>query len=239
MRVRPLILMSCGIALATAGLFAGCAKKDKMSGDYKTVVAEVGTLKVTTSDWSKHLDLYRVVSPGVVDPNDPEHVKEVLESLIDQDVVLTAARKEKYQSAELDKELNKGIPDAIQQIQELKLKLEKDLSAVERLQKTFKEDYTKMLTAQSYAKDKVKDVVVTEKDIRDRYDQYVKEAAAQKLKPLAYAQVHDKIKLRSMADKLLAKLREENKIVRHEDAIQKYLAQVSPSQEALQGKGGQ
>jgi hypothetical protein len=223
------------VALAV-GFLAGCDLKDKMMAD-KTVVAEVGDQQVTAADWTKHLDLYRVVSPGVVDPNDPDHVKEVLESLIDQDVVLAAARKEKYASPDLDKELIKGLPEAASQLKELQGKLEKDLAAVTRLQKTFKEDYTKMLTAQSYAKDKVKDVVVTEKDIRDRYDVYAKEAAAQHQKPIEYAKVHDKIKVRAMADKLLASLRADYKVNRHEDAIQKYLSKISPSQEALQGKG--
>jgi hypothetical protein len=234
MRFRSSTLPIVAIALVV-GFLAGCDLKDKWSND-KTVVAEVAGQQVTASDWSKHLDLYRVVSPGVVDPNDPNHVKEVLESLIDQDVVLAAARKEKYSSSELDAELNKGLPEAAQQLQELHSKLEKDLAAVTRLQKTFKEDYTKMLTAQSYAKDKVKDVVVTEKDIRDRYDVYAKEAASQNQKPIEYAKVHDKIKVRAMADKLLAQLRVDYKVSRHEDAIQKYLAKISPSQEALQGK---
>jgi hypothetical protein len=234
MRFRPSTMPIVVLALA-AGVLVGCNLKDKWAGD-KSVVAEVAGQQVTAADWSKHLDLYRVVSPGVVDPTDPNHVKEVLESLIDQDVVLAAARKEKYASSELDAELNKGLPEAAQQLQELHLKLEKDLEAVTRLQKTFKEDYTRMLTAQSYAKDKVKDIVVTEKDIRDRYDVYAKEAAAQNQKPIEYAKVHDKLKVRAMADKLLEQLRADYKVTRHEDAIQKYLSKISPSQEALQSK---
>jgi hypothetical protein len=234
MRFRSSTMPIVVLALA-AGVLVGCNLKDKWVGD-KSVVAEVAGQQVTAADWSKHLDLYRVVSPGVVDPTDPNHVKEVLESLIDQDVVLAAARKEKYASSELDAELNKGLPEAAQQLQELRLKLEKDLEAVTRLQKTFKEDYTKMLTAQSYAKDKVKDIVVTEKDIRDRYDVYAKEAASQNQKPIEYAKVHDKLKVRAMADKLLEQLRADYKVTRHEDAIQKYLSKISPSQEALQGK---
>lgn len=234
MRFRSFVMPVAAVALV-GGLLVGCNLKGSFGGD-KTVVAEVAGQKVTADDWTKHLDLYRVVSPGVVDPNDPEQVKEVLESLLDQDVVLAAAAKEKYSSPELDKELNKGMPEAVQQLKELQLKLEKDLEAVTRLQKSFKEDYTRMLTAQSYAKDKVQEVVVTEKEIRDRYDVYAKEATAAKQKPVPYDKVHDKIKVRAMADKLLAQLREQYKVNRHEDAIQKYLGKLSPSQAALQNK---
>jgi hypothetical protein len=218
-------------AALTAVLAAGCSKA-KFAGD-GTVVAEVGDDKITTAAWTKHLDLYRVVSPGVVDPSDPDHVKEVLESLIDQDAVLAAARKEKFTSADLDKQLNKQLPDAVQQFAQLREKLKKDLDAVDRLEKTFKDDYTKMLMAQAYAKSKVQAVVVTEKEIKDRYDQYATEAKAQGEKPKPYAMVRDQVKVRAMADKLLKQVREGSKIVRHEDAIQKYLATISPSQQAL------
>lgn len=223
------------VALAV-GFLAGCNLKDKLTSG-RVVVAEVNDHKVTAADWTKHMDLYRVVSPGVVDPSDPDHVKEVLESLVDQNVVLAAARKENYKSAELDKELTKNLPEAEEQLKQLRVKLQKDLEAVTRLQASFKEDYTRMLTAQAYAKEKVASVVVTEKDIRDRYDEYAKEAKAQNVKPMDYAKVKEQIKVRAMADKLLAQLRADAKVVRHEDNIQKYLGKLSPSQEALQGKG--
>ncbi len=235
MRFRTSLIPVVAVALAV-GFLAGCNLKDKLTSG-RVVVAEVNDHKVTAADWTEHMDLYRVVSPGVVDPSDPDHVKEVLESLVDQNVVLAAARKENYKSAELDKELTKNLPEAEEQLKQLRVKLQKDLEAVTRLQSTFKDDYTRMLTAQAYAKEKVASVVVTEKDIRDRYDEYAKEAKAQGVKPMDYAKVKEQIKVRAMADKLLAQLRADAKVVRHEDNIQKYLGKLSPSQEALQGKG--
>ena len=219
------------LALATV-LGIGCAK-DKLAGD-NTVVAEIGDQKVTTADWVSHMDLYRVVQPGAgIDPTDPDHVKQVLDSLLDQDVVLAAAAKEKFASADLDKELNKSLPDSETKLVELQTRLERDLAAVKHVRKNFKVDYTKMLTAQAYAQTKVKDVIVTEKEVKDRFDEYVSEAKSAGEKPQPYEKVRDQVRLRAMADKLLTQLRAEYKVSRHEDAIQKYLAQISPSQQIL------
>jgi hypothetical protein len=160
-------------------------------------------------------------------------VKEVLESLLDQEVVLNAARKEKFSDAELDKKLNSEMPKSVEELARLEKKLVRDLAAVRRVRKTFKDDYSKMITAQAYAQVKVKDVVVTEKEMKDRYDEYVAESRAQGEKARPYAQVKDQVRVRTMADKMLTRLREEYKAVRQEDAIQKFLARISPSQQVL------
>src|SRR5579872_4642763 len=86
--------------MAAAAIFfmAGwaCDKFANKSGiSYSQVVAVVGDHNITFGDWMKQMDLLRVFASSV-DPDNSEQVKAVLDSLIDQELVLDAAQKAKF-----------------------------------------------------------------------------------------------------------------------------------------------
>src|SRR5581483_4542848 len=97
--------------------------------------------------------------------------------------------------------------------------------------------YKKMLLARQYASSKVGEVVVTDKDMRDWYEDYSAQArqVAQSLPP--YAKVNAKIKEEKIkpavqAEKFIKDLKDATKIEK-KDIIDKYLSSLSISEKML------
>lgn len=149
-----------------------------------TVVAVVGDHNITFKDWMRQMDLLRVFATPI-DPDNKDQVKAVLDSLIDQQVVLGAAQKDHYSDGTFDEGLKKKLLEADLKLKEIKDKLEKDMQTLQRIEKNYQDPYKKMLLARQYANTKVGDVVVTDKDLRDWYDDYSLQAkqAGQSLPP--------------------------------------------------------
>lgn len=235
------------LALAAGTLFFlgwSCNKYPNKAGisDNQTV-ATVGDQKITYKDWMKHLDLLRIFSPQQVDPNSAEQVKEVLESLINQEIVMGVIRKTNYSDPKFDEMAQKELVEAGLQIKELKDKLTRDIETVKRLEKNYKEGYMQMLLAQHYAASQVDSVVVTDKEAKDKYMELSKQARLAGQQVPAFDRIEDQLKLRIRADKLLTKLQGDRKINRQVDVIEKYLANLTSEQQALQapvqpGAGG-
>jgi hypothetical protein len=218
-----------GVLAVTAALMAACSlHPGKASIPANKMVAKVGDKALTFGAWMRQIDLYRVFAPSTVDPRDPATVKEVLDSLVDQEIVLGALKKQNYKNDEFEKSIKGELEKARQELEGIREKLEMDLAAVKRLQKSYRDDYYNMRLAQAYAEENVKDVIVTEKQKRDRYDQYRQDAAKAGQKPKEYRMVEPQIELRLKADNLLKKLQGDRKVTREEDVIQKYLGSLSP-----------
>jgi len=229
MRSFHRVILLAGMLLATAAAIVACnALPNKSKVPANQLVAQVGEEKITFGEWMRQVDLYRVFAPSTVDPRDPNTVKEVLDSLVDQHIVLGALKKQNYKNETFDKEIKGEMEKARQELETIRTKLEMDLAAVKRLQKSYPADYLNMRLAQVYAEENVKEVIVTEKQKRDRYDQYKQDAVKAGQKPREYAQVEPQIELRLKADNLLKKLQGDRKITREEDVIQKYLGTMNP-----------
>jgi hypothetical protein len=198
------------------------------------VVATVGDKKITFSDWMHQMDLLRVFSPQPVDPNNSEAVRAVLDSLIDQEVVLEAARSAHYTDPNFDELSKTKMLEAGNQIKDIKDRLVQDMETVNRLEKTYKASYLQMLLAQSYAASKITSVSVNEQEIKDRYAKYAKQIAGEGQKAPSFEKVRDQVRLRVRADKLMNQLQGDRKIVKNEDVIQKYLTNLSASSALLQ-----
>ena len=104
-------------------LFAGwaCGKYANTSGiSDSQVVASVGDHKITFADWMKQMDLLRVFSPQPPDPNNSQQVKDVLDSLIDQEIVLGALQKSNYTDAKFDELSKKELVEAGLQLKDIR-----------------------------------------------------------------------------------------------------------------------
>jgi hypothetical protein len=242
-------------AAAALVLFAAgwaCSKYNNPAGiSDDTVVAMVGDHAITFKDWMKQMDLLRVFATPI-DPDNKDQVKAVLDSLIDQQVVLEAAQKDNYSDTAFDEGLKKKMLEADLKMKEIKDKLQKDMQTLQRIEKNYQDPYKKMLLARQYANQKVGDVIVTDKDMRDWYDDYTVQAkqAGQSLPP--YAKLPEKIKDEKIkpnvqAEKFIKDLTAQTKIDKKTDVIDKYLASLSISEKMLgsddsspldNGKGG-
>jgi hypothetical protein len=123
-------------------------------------------------------------------------------------------------------------------LKELKDKLEKDMETLKRIENNYQDPYKKMILARQYANSKVPEVVVTDKDMRDWYDDYSQQAirAGQKLPPFAKVNPKlkdEKIKPAVQAEKFIKELQDATKIERKSDVIDKYLASLSISAKML------
>src|SRR5258708_5424485 len=155
-------------AIAALFFMAGwaCDKFASKSGiSNSQVVAVVGDHNITFGDWMKQMDLLRVFASSI-DPDNSEQVKAVLDSLIDQQLVLDAAQKAKFSDPAFDETLKKKLLESELKIKEIKDKLEKDIQTVQRIQNGYQEPYKKMLLARQFAESQVDKVEVTNKEIR-------------------------------------------------------------------------
>jgi hypothetical protein len=225
-----LFILTAGF-LALTGLACNQTGVPGVSG--RDVVATVGDTNITFSDWMLQMDLLRVFSPQPIDPDNAEQAREVLQSLEDQDVVLSAVRKANYTDPKFDEDMQKQLVQADLQLRQIKDKLKKDQQTVNRLEKNYKDAYTKMLLSQHFAAGQVDTVIVTEKEMKDRYDLFVMEAKKSGQQVPPYEKVKQQIKLRLQADKLLAQFQGDMKVAQKEDVIQKYLSTLSPSEQAM------
>jgi hypothetical protein len=229
------------LVLCAAGtlFFTGwaCSKLANQTGiSNQQVVATVGDKKITFGDWMHQMDLLRVFSPQPVDPNNSEAVRAVLDSLIDQEVVLEAARTAHYTDPNFDELSKTKLLEAGNQIKDIKDRLVQDIETVNRLEKTYKESYLQMLLAQSFASSKITSVTVSQQEIMDRYAKYAQQLAAEGEKAPPLEKVRDQVRMRVRADKLMSQLEGTNKILKNEDVIRKYLDNLSPSSALLQSQ---
>jgi hypothetical protein len=227
-----LILCAVGAVLMTGWSCSKFANKSGLSDSQ--VVATVGAKKITFSDWMHQMDLLRVFSPQPVDPNNSEAVKAVLDSLIDQQVVLESAKVANYTDPKFDEMSKNKLIEAGNQIKDIKDRLVQDMETVNRLEKTYKESYLHMLLAQSYAASRMPMVQVSEQEIKDRYVSYKKQMEQQGQAAPPYEKIRQQVEVRVKADKLMNQLEAAQKVTRDEDAIQKYLTNLSTSSALLQ-----
>ncbi len=225
----PLLTGMVLLALVAVGTTACNLLPNKAGIASAKPVAHVGDKTISFGQWMRQVDLYRVFAPQTVDPQDPATVKEVLDSLVDQEIVMGAIQKENYKNEAFEKEIKGELEKARQELETIRVKLERDLASVQRLQKTYKDDYYAMRLAQVYAEANVDGIIVTEKEKRDRYEQYKQDALKMNQKPREYKLVEPQIELRLKADNLLKKLQADRKISREEDVIQKYLGTLTPA----------
>ena len=243
----PLSWKNVAFFLLTAGAFFftgwACSKYSNQAGiSEETVVAMVGDRKITFGDWMRQTDLMRVfISP--IDPDNKDQVKAVLDSLIDQEVVLQAAQKARFSSGAFDELVKAKLQEADLKIKDLKDKLEKDAQTLHRIQNNYQDPYKKMLLARQFAESRFSDVVVTEKDMRDWYDDYSAQARAvgQTLPP--YSKLNPQIKEAKIrpqvqAEKFVKDLQEAAKVDRKQDVIDKYLSSLSISAKMLGSESG-
>jgi len=219
------IFFTAGVACNKLG--NGSAVSDR------EVVAMVGDHKITFGDWMQQMDLLRVFASASVNPDNAEQVKAVLDSLIDQQLVLDAAQKAHYMDATFDEAVKKKLVEADLKVKEIKDKLEKDIATVRRMEKNYQDAYKKMLLARQFANSQVENVVVTEKDIRDLYNKYADQAVktGQKLPP--YDKVKKELKPSVQAEKFLSNLQVGSKVDRKQEVIDKYLHSLSESRQML------
>lgn len=214
-----------------------CSKYGNKSGiSDSQVVATVGGHNITFGDWMKQMDLLRVFSTAV-DPDNAEQVKAVLDSLIDQELVLSAAQQAKFHDAEFDEALKTRLVQAEIKVKEIKEKLEKDRETVRRIEKNYQESYKKMLLARQFAASRVAEVTVTEKDLRDWYDDYAVKARKAGQQLPAYDKVKREIRPSVQAEKFLTSLQGDAKVERRQEVIDKYLSSLSVSRQMLDSKG--
>lgn len=222
---------ACAMVLFMAGW--ACNKYSNVAGvSDDTVVAVVGDHQITFKDWMRQTDLLRVFATPI-DPDNKDQIKAVLDSLIDQEIVLEAAQKAHFANGAFDEALKKKLQEADLKLKDLRDKLEKDMQTLRRIQNNYQDPYKKMLLARQYANSQVDNVVVTEKDMRDWYNDYSAQAkaAGEKLPP--FEKVKDRIKPTVQAEKFLKSLQAATKVDRKQDVIDKYLASLSISEKML------
>ncbi len=231
-RLRNLFFYTAAaVVFFTAGW--ACNKYNNVAGiSDDTVVAVVGDHQITFKDWMRQTDLLRVFATPI-DPDNKDQIKAVLDSLIDQEIVLEAAQKAHFSNATFDENLKKRLQEADLKIKDLKDKLEKDMQTLARIQNNYQDPYKKMLLARQYANSQVDSVVVTEKDLRDWYTDYSAQAKAEGQSLPPFEKVKDRIKPSVQAEKFLKGLQAGTKVDRKQDVIDKYLASLSISEKML------
>ncbi|HTA77773.1 MAG TPA: SurA N-terminal domain-containing protein [bacterium] len=229
-------LMACFFAGWACDKFAG----NKAGISNSQVVATVGGQNITFGQWMKQLDLLRVFDTPV-DPENTQQVKAVLETLINQELILQAAQKANYSDPNFDEFLKNKLIQSDIRIKDQKDKLEQDLAAVKRIEGDYKDAYKKVLLARGYAANKVDSITVSDDEMKKWYTQYSAQASAQGQKMPAFSSISSsikkEIKQNIQAEKFLDQLQAGGQVTRNQDAIKKYLDSLSPSQQMLDGKG--
>lgn len=217
-----------------------CNKYGNVAGiSDDAVVAVVGDHEITFKDWMRQTDLLRVLAQTPIDPDNKDQMKAVLDSLIDQEIVLESAQKSHFSSSTFDETLKKSLQEADLKIKDLRDKLDKDMQTLRRIQNNYQDPYKKMLLARQYANSQVDSVVVTDKDLRDWYTDYSAQAAqaGQRMPPFEKIKQNEKalaqVKSTVQAEKFLKNLQAGTKVDRKQDVIDKYLASLSISEKML------
>jgi hypothetical protein len=233
-------LMRVSLVLCAAGslFFSGwaCSKFANKAGiSDQQVVATVGDKKITYADWMHQMDFLSILAPRQVDPNNAESVRDVLDSLIDQEVVLSAARASHYTDPTFDEQSKSKLIEVGNQIKDIKDHLAQQIETVNRLEKSYKDSYLAMLLARSYASSRIDSVKVSDQEVKDRYAKYAKQLAeeGQKAPPINQA-IEQKVRQTVAGEKLMSQIQMDNKVVKNEDVIQKYLTYLSTSSALLQ-----
>ena len=231
-------------ALLVSCFFAGwaCDKfaSNKAGISPSQVVATVGGQKITFGEWMDQMDLLRVFDTPV-DPENTQQVKAVLETLINQELILQAAQKANYSDPNFDEYLKNKLIQSEVRIKDQKDKLEQDLAAVKRVEKNYKDAYKKVLLARGYAANQVEKLTVSEKEMKTWFAQYAAQASASGQKMPAYSSLNEslkkEIKQNIQAEKFLDQLQAGGQITRNDDVIKKYLNSLSPSTDMLDNGG--
>jgi len=233
-------------ALLAVCFYAGLAC-DKFAGNKagissSQVVATVDGQQITFGDWMKQLDLLRVFDTPV-DPGNTQQVKAVLETLINQQLILEAAQKANYSDPNFDEYLKNKLIQSDIRIKEQKEKLEEDLAAVKRIESGYKDAYKKVLLARGYASSQVDKIPVSDGEMKTWYTQYSAQAGASGQKMPAFSTINSsikkEIKQNIQAEKFLDQLQASGQITRNDDVIKKYLDSLSPSQDVLNSTGAE
>ncbi len=225
--------------LISAGWACDKLSKSKAVLSDGQVVATVSGRQITFGDWMKEMDLLRVFDTQV-DPDNSEHVKGVLEVLINQELILAAAQKANYTDPKFDEFLKNKLVQADIRLKDQKEKLEKDLETVRRVEKSYKDDYKKVLLARAFAQSEAEKVPVSDSEIQNWYARYKSQAegAGQKLPP--YSRLTDdqkkQIKRYVQDEKFQNQFQNSDQVKKNTDTIQKYLDSLSPSQQMLNEK---
>lgn len=233
---------------ATALIACFCAgwACDKFTGNKSgvsnsQVVATVNGKQITFGDWMKQLDLLRVFDTPV-DPDNTQQVKAVLETLINQELIIQAAQKSNYSDPNFDEYLKNKLIQADIKVKEQKEKLEQDIAAVKRIENDYKDSYKKVLLARGFASAQVEKIPVSDSDMSKWYSQYSAQAAAQGQKMPSFSSLNSslkkEIKQNIQAEKFLDQLQAGGQITRNDDVIKKYLDSLSIAQDVLDNKGG-
>ena len=225
--------------------FAGWAC-DKFSGNSagissSQVVATVDGKQITFGEWMSQMDLLRVFETPV-DPGNSQQVKGVLETLINQELILQAAQKANYSDPHFDEYLKDKLNQSDMRIKDQKAKLEEDLAAVKRVEKNYKDAYQKVLLAQGFAQNQISKIDVSDKDMKTWYTQYAAQAAAAGqpgMRPYSSltSDIKKEIKQNIQAEKFLDQLQSGGQVTRNDDVIKKYLDSLPPSQSMMDGTG--
>ena len=233
------------VATLAVCFFAGWAC-DKFSGNNagissSQVVATVDGQQITFGQWMKQMDLLRVFETPV-DPGNSQQVKGVLETLINQELILQAAKKANYSDPNFDEYLKNKLSQSEVRIKDQKDKLEQDLAAVKRVEKDYKDAYKNVLLAQGFASNQIGKIAVSDKDMKTWYTQYAAQAATAGqpgMRPYSSlnSEIKKEIKQNIQAEKFLDQLQAGGQVTRNDDMIKKYLDSISPSQGALDSNG--
>jgi hypothetical protein len=230
------ILASCFFAGWACDKFAG----NKTGISASQVVATVGGQQITFGQWMNQMDLLRVFDTPV-DPENSQQVKAVLETLINQELILQAAKKANYSDPNFDEYLKNKLIQSDIRIKDQKDKLEKDLAAVSRIEKDYKDAYKKVLLARGYAANQVDKITVSDSEMKTWFTQYAAQASASGQKMPAFSSLNEslkkEIKQNIQAEKFLDQLQAGGQITRNDDVIKKYLDSLSPSMDMLDNNG--
>jgi hypothetical protein len=238
-RLKNIFYASALIVCFCAGWACDKFTGNKSGISNSQVVATVDGKQITFGDWMKQLDLLRVFDTPV-DPENTQQVKAVLETLINQELIIEAAQKASYSDPNFDEYLKNKLIQADIRVKEQKEKLEQDIAAVKRIENDYKDAYKKVLLARGFASAQVDKIPVSDADMKKWYTQYSAQAAAQGQKMPAFSSINSsikkEIKQNIQAEKFLDTLQANGQIVRKDDVIKKYLDSLSPAQGVLDAK---
>jgi translation initiation factor 1 (eIF-1/SUI1) len=206
--------------------------------DKTMVVATVGNHKITVKNWIQEMDLYRVFVSSNIDPENPQDAQQILQSLIDQDIVLHAAHHAHFLDPVLQAQLQKQLPNIKLKLQQLKTRLKQNLASVIRLQKDYTRLYSHMILAQDFAQKHLNTIHITSKEVRSAYQQYLHAAKELKEKAYPFSKVARSLKARIAAHALLKKMQGSLQVTQNQAAIQKYLSTLPENASSETGSMG-
>jgi hypothetical protein len=237
MPFRSVNLVLCIMGLIFLMTGWSCGKSGNRAGiPDNTVVTTIGDHKITFGDWMRELDMETVFMSQSA-PNSKDQIKKVLDSMVEREMALAAAQKAGYQDPTSGESQKADLSRLETQMKSTKEGLEKKLEAIRRVQNSFAAIYKKQMLAGKYTSTQAGNVVVTDQEVKDWFDQFSVQAKlrGQNLPP--YAQIKDQVKARVQQEKFSKQLRDQFTVMPNNDVIDKYLATL-PEQGQGFGLGG-